>query len=203
MTDSVQTTSDAAAAPDSGSEPIVREWVHLIIPVPGVWTIDPGHSILAFDCRHMMLTRLRGWFASFSGDLHIAEEPEESWVEVTINADSLQMPNPIAMAAVKGEHYLQADKFSSRVKHVGASLWQVTGNLTVKDCSREVTLDANFEGVLPSPPMFGGQAKMAFAARTEFDRRDFGMDANIPLPGGGWLVGNRVGLSLDVEANLA
>src|SRR5258708_25817617 len=113
MTDSVQTTSDAAAAPDSGSEPIVREWVHLIIPVPGVWTIDPGPSILAFDCRHMMLTRLRGWFATFSGDLHIAEKPEESWVEVTIDADSLQMPNPVAMAAVKREHYLHADKFST------------------------------------------------------------------------------------------
>jgi polyisoprenoid-binding protein YceI len=209
MTDSAEATIDGAAAPDSGAGPIVREWEHLIIPVPGVWAIDAGHSILAFDCRHMMLTRLRGWFASFSGDFHIAEKPEESWVEVTINADSLQMPNPVAMAAVKGEHYLQADKFStlhfrsSRVKHVEAGLWQVTGPLTIKDCSREVTLDANFEGVLPSPPMFGGRAKMAFAARTEFDRRDFGMDANIPLPGGGWLVGNRVGLSLDVEANLA
>jgi polyisoprenoid-binding protein YceI len=209
MTDSVQTTSDAAAAPDSGSEPIVREWVHLIIPVPGVWTIDPGHSILAFDCRHMMLTRLRGWFTSFSGDFHIAENPEDSWVEVTIDADSLQMPNPAAMGAVKGEHYLQAEKFSTlhfrstRVTHVEASLWQVAGDLTIKDCTREVILDAGFEGVLPSPPMFGGRAKMAFAAQTEFDRRDFGLDANIPLPGGGWLVGNRVGLSLDVEANLA
>ncbi len=203
MSDSAEATSDAAVAP------IMREFEHLALPVPGVWTIDPGHSILAFDCRHMMLTRLRGWFATFSGDLHIAEKPEESWVEVTIDADSLQMPNPVAMAAVKGEHYLQADKFSTlhfrstRVKWVEASLWQVAGDLTIKDCSREVILDASFEGVLPSPPMFGGRAKMAFEARTEFDRRDFGLDSNIPLPGGGWLVGNRVGLTLDVEANLA
>src|SRR5258708_21600149 len=188
MTDSVQTTSDAAAAPDSGSEPIVREWVHLIIPVPGVWTIDPGHSILAFDCRHMMLTRLRGWFTSFSGDFHIAENPEDSWVEVTIDADSLQMPNPAAMGAVKGEHYLQAEKFSTlhfrstRVKHVEASLWQVAGDLTIKDCTREVILDAGFEGVLPSPPMFGARAQMAFPAQTEFDRRDFRPGADYPLP---------------------
>jgi polyisoprenoid-binding protein YceI len=202
MSDTVQATSDAAAAP------IVREFEHLFLPVPGVWAIDPGHSILEFDCRHMMLTRLRGWFASFSGDFHIAEMPEESWVEVTIDADSLQMPNPVAMAAVKGEHYLETEKFStihfrsSRVRHVEANLWQVAGDLTIKDCTREVTLDASFEGTLPSPPMFGGQAKMAFAARSEFDRRDFGLDSNIPLPGGGWLVGNRVGLTLDVEANL-
>lgn len=202
MSDTVQATSDTTAAP------IVREFEHLPLPVPGVWTIDPGHSILAFDCRHMMLTRLRGWFTSFSGDFHIAETPEESWVEVTIDADSLQMPNPVAMAAVKGEHYLETEKFSTihfrstRVRHVEASLWQVAGDLTIKDCTREVILDASLEGVLPSPPMFGGQAKMAFEARTEFDRRDFGLDSNIPLPGGGWLVGNRVGLTLDVEANL-
>ena len=202
MSDTIQATSDAAAAP------IVREFEHLFLPVPGVWAIDPGHSILEFDCRHMMLTRLRGWFASFSGDFHIAEIPEESWVEVTIDADSLQMPNPVAMAAVKGEHYLETEKFSAihfrsnRVRHVEANVWQVAGDLTIKDCTREVTLDASFEGTLPSPPMFGGRAKMAFAARSEFDRRDFGLDSNIPLPGGGWLVGNRVGLTLDVEANL-
>jgi polyisoprenoid-binding protein YceI len=202
MSDTVQATSDAAAAP------IVREYEHLFLPVPGVWAIDPGHSILAFDCRHMMLTPLRGWFASFAGDFHIAETPEESWVEVTIDADSLQMPNPVAMAAVKGEHYLETDKFSTlhfrstRVRHVEANLWQVAGDLTIKDCTREVILDASFEGTLPTPPMMEGRAKMAFEARTEFDRRDFGLDSNIPLPGGGWLVGNRVGLTLDVEANL-
>lgn len=202
MSETMQATSDAAAAP------IVREFEHLFLPVPGLWTIDPGHSILAFDCRHMMLTRLRGWFTSFSGDFHIEEVPEESWVEVTIDADSLQMPNPVAMAAVKGEHYLQTDKFSTihfrstRVRHIEASLWQVAGDLTIKDRTREIVLDANFEGTLPSPPMFEGRAKMAFAARSEFDRRDFGLDANMPLPGGGWLVGNRVGLALDVEANL-
>jgi len=202
-------SESTAVASDADAAPIVREFEHLPLPVPGVWTIDPGHSILAFDCRHMMLTRLRGWFGAFSGDLHIAETPEESWVEVTIDADSLLMPNPVATAAVKGEHYLETDKFptlhfrSTRVQHVEASLWQVAGDLTIKDCTREVILDANIEGVLPSPPMFGGRAKMAFAAQAEFDRRDFGLNSNIPLPGGGWLVGNRVGLSLDVEANLA
>jgi polyisoprenoid-binding protein YceI len=206
MSDTVHAASDAAAAP---SEPIIREYEHLLLPAPGTWTIDPGHSILSFDCRHMMLTRLRGWFATFSGNIHVAEKPDESWAEANIDADSLQMPNPVAMAAVKGEHYLQTDKFStiafrsSRVKYVEANLWQVTGDLTIKDCTREVTLDASLEGVLPSPPMFGARAKMAFSARTDFDRRDFGLNANIPLPGGGWLVGNRVGLSLDVEANLA
>ena len=203
MSDTDQATSDAAAAP------IVREFEHLVFPVPGVWRIDPGHSILAFECRHMMLTPLRGWFTSFSGDFHIAEAPEESWVEATIDADSIEMPNPTATGALKGDGYLDVEKFrtlhfrSNRVQHVEASLWKVAGDLTIKDCTREVILDATFEGALPSPPMLRGRARMAFVARTEFDRRDFGLDSNIPLPGGGWLVGNRVVLTLDVEASLA
>jgi polyisoprenoid-binding protein YceI len=119
------------------------------------------------------------------------------------------MPNPDAESALKGENFLEVEKYktlhfrSTRVEHVEANLLHVAGDLTIKDVTREVLLDASFEGVRPSPPAFGGRAKLAFAARGEFDRRDFGLDWNVPLPGGGWLVGNRVGMTLDVEAILA
>lgn len=195
---------------DAAEAPIVREFEHQVLPVPGLWAIDPMHSCLAFDCRHMMLTPLRGWFASYSGSFHIAEAPEESSVEVTIDADSLEMPSSDIAGHLKGDNFLQAEKYktlafrSSRVRHTEANLWEVAGDLTIKDATREVVLDASFEGVLPSPPQFGpARAKMGFVAGTEFDRRDFGLDWNVPMPGGGWLVGNRVRLTLDVEANLA
>jgi polyisoprenoid-binding protein YceI len=189
--------------------PIVREVEGRILPVPGVWAIDAGHSILAFECGHMALTRLRGWFTSFSGDFHIAEVPEESRVEVNIDADSIQMPNPAAVAGLKGENFLEAEKFktlrfvSTRVRHVDGSLWQVTGDLTIKDTTREVVLDANFGGAVTLPPQVGGATKLGFEATTNFDRRDFGLDWNVPLAGGRLLVGNRVDLRLDVEAVLA
>ncbi len=191
-----------------GDTPIVREVEGRLLPVPGVWAIDPGHSILAFDCGHMALTRLRGWFTSFTGEFHIAEQPEESWVEVTIDADSIEMPNPAAVAGLKSENFLEAEKFktlhfkSNRARHVDGSLWQVDGDLTIRETTREVALDAVFGGAVTLPPQVGGARKLGFEATTNFDRRDFGLTWNVPLPGGRLLVGNRVDLRLDVEAVL-
>lgn len=190
---------------DTTTTAFVREYDHMLVPVPGVWNIDPTHTILGFDCAHMMMTRLRGWFASFSGAFHVAETPEDSSVEVSIDADSLQMPNPVAVSVLKGENWLEVEKYntlqfrSTGVERVEANLLKVAGDLTIKDTTREVVLDASFEGAHQLPPQLGG-AKVGFVATTSFDRRDFGLDWNMPLPGGGWLVGNRVDLRLDVEA---
>jgi polyisoprenoid-binding protein YceI len=190
---------------DTKTADYVRVYDDQLAPVPGVWSIDPTHTILGFECAHMMMTRLRGWFASFSGAFHVAEAPEESSVEVTIDADSLQMPNPVAVSVLKGENWLEVDKYktlhfrSTRVQHVEANLLRVAGDLTIKDATREVVLDATFEGAHALPPQLGG-AKIGFVATTNFDRRDFGLEWNMPLPSGGWLVGNRVDLRLDVEA---
>jgi polyisoprenoid-binding protein YceI len=199
--------SEAATTADS--PPLVRDVGGRILPVPGVWEIDSGHSILAFECGHMALTRLRGWFTGFTGEFHIAESPEESWVEVTIDADTIEMPNPAAVAGLKGENFLEVEKFptlhfkSSRVRHVDGDLWQVTGDLTIKDVTRGVVLDAIFGGAVALPPQVGGARKMGFEATTNFDRRDFGLEWNVPLAGGRLLVGNRVDLRLDVEAVLS
>jgi polyisoprenoid-binding protein YceI len=191
-----------------GAAPGVREVNGRSLPVAGVWAIDPGHSILAFECGHMALTRLRGWFTSFSGEFHIADTPEESSIEVTIDADSIQMPNPDAVAGLKGENFLEVEKFktlhfvSKRVRHIDENLWQVAGDLTIKDTTREVVLDVEFGGVVTLPPQVGGATKLGGVATTNFDRRDFGLDWNVPLAGGRLLVGNRVDLRLDVEAVL-
>ena len=187
---------------------IVREVDGRMLPVPGDWAIDAGHSILAFECGHMSLTKLRGWFSEFSGTFHIAEKPEDSSVEVTIVTDSVTMPNPAAVAGLKSENFLTVEKYphitfkSTQVRHVDGDQWEVTGYLTVKDATRPVVLDATFGGALTLPEMVGGASKLGFVATTSFDRRDFGLEWNVPLPGGAVLVGNRVDLRLDVEAVL-
>jgi polyisoprenoid-binding protein YceI len=84
---------------------------------------------------------------------------------------------------------------------VEAERWQIQGDLTIKGTTRPITLNATFEGAVAVAR--GVRAKLAFIARGEFDRRDYGIDFNIPVPSGGWVVGNRVRLELDVEANLA
>jgi polyisoprenoid-binding protein YceI len=187
---------------------ILREVDGRMLPVPGTWEIDPGHSILAFECGHMSLTRLRGWFSEFSGTFHIAKKPEDSSVEVTIDTDSVTMPNPAAVAGLKSENFLTVEKFnaitfkSTRVRHVDGDEWEVAGDLKIKDVTREVVLSATFGGALTLPEQVGGASKLGFVATTTFDRRDFGLEWNVPLPGGAVLVGNRVDLRLDVEAVL-
>jgi polyisoprenoid-binding protein YceI len=177
-----------------------------LLPVPGRWIIDPGHSSLGFEARHMVVTRMRGRFRSFSGEFQIEEEPEKSWVEVSIAAASLDTTNDAADESLKSERFLDVQRFptlhyrSSEVTHVEGNRWQVDGTLTIKEISRPITLDATFEGAVAVARAV--RAKMAFVATGEFDRRDYGMEFNMPVPAGGWIVGNRVRLELDVEANL-
>jgi len=177
-----------------------------LVPVAGVWVIDPGHSSLAFEARHMVITRMRGRFRSFSGELHIADEPEKSWAEVSISAASLDTTNDAADDSLKGERFLDVERFptihylSSSVRHVEGNRWLLDGTLTIRDIGRPIALDFTFEGAVPAGK--AARAKAGFLARGEFDRRDFGMDFNLPIPSGGWVVGNRVRLELDVEANL-
>jgi polyisoprenoid-binding protein YceI len=177
-----------------------------LLPVPGTWVIDPGHSSLAFEARHMVVTRMRGRFRAFSGVLHVEERPEDSRVEVSIEAASLDTTNDAADESLRSERFLDAERFptlnyrSTDVSHVEGDRWQVAGVLTIRGVSRPISLDVTFEGAVSAGKVARGKA--AFVARGEFDRRDFGMDFNIPVASGGWVVGHRVRLELDVEANL-
>jgi polyisoprenoid-binding protein YceI len=177
-----------------------------LVPVPGMWVIDPGHSSLAFEARHMVVTRMRGRFRSFSGSLHIEERPEDSRVEVSIDAASLDTTNEVADDSLRGDKFLDVERFptlryhSTAVHHIEANRWQVDGVLTIREISQPIRLDATFEGAVPAARV--ARAKAAFIARGEFDRRDYGMDFNLPVSSGGWVVGPRVRLELDVEADL-
>jgi polyisoprenoid-binding protein YceI len=184
----------------------LREFDGRLVPVAGVWVIDRGHSSLAFEARHMVVTRMRGRFREFSGEFHIAEQPEESWVEVSIEAASIDTTNGTADESLKSDRFLDVERFptlqyrSTTVRHLEADRWLVDGELTIKGIARPITLDASFEGAVAGGRV--ARAKLAFIARGEFDRRDYGMEFNLPVATGGWVVGNQVRLELDVEADL-
>ena len=185
----------------------LREFEGQQIPLPGVWVIDAAHSSLAFEARHMVVTRMHGRFRSFSGEFHIEEIPSESSVEVTIDAASLDTTNDAADGSLKSDRFLDVEKYpqlhfrSTKVDHVEGERWQVQGDLTIKDVTRPITLDATFQGAGLTPP-HGARAKLAFVATGEFNHHDYGIDFNLAIPTGGWVVGNRVRLELDVEADL-
>ncbi len=87
------------------------------------------------------------------------------------------------------------------MRHIDGDRWAVTGDLSIHGVTKEVTLDATFNGALPAGKV--AQAKLGFTATTEIDRRDFGITKNFPLPGTeGFIVGNEVLITIDVEADL-
>jgi polyisoprenoid-binding protein YceI len=176
------------------------------VPIVGTWNIDPQHSSLAFEARHAVVTRMWGRFRQSSGVFHIAERPEDSTVEITIDAASIDTTHAVADEHLRGEHYLDVEKFptltfrSTGVRHVGGDHWEVVGDLTIRDITRPITLDATFNGAVPVA--YGPKAKLAFTARGRIDRRDYDMTANFPMPTGGFVIGNEVTIVLDAEADL-
>ncbi|HUP21218.1 MAG TPA: YceI family protein [Gemmatimonadota bacterium] len=171
------------------------------------WKIDPAHSTIGFSARHMMITRVRGRFTDVEGVIRMdADDPASSSVEVDIDAASIDTDVEDRDAHLRSEDFLDVEKHpritfrSSRV--AGAtdepgSEFRVVGDLTIAGTTREVTLDATFEGEGRDP--WGG-TRTAFSATTEIDRRDFGLTWNQALETGGILVGHDVTIDLQVQA---
>ena len=178
-----------------------------LLPVPGVWAVDPGHTSAAFAVRHM-LTLMRGRFCDLAGTITVAEDPLDSSVEVTIQVASIHTGNARADEALLGERFLEADRFptitfaSTGVKLAEDGHWTVSGDLTAHGVTRPIALDTQFLGAATNP--LGGQAKMGFEARTSIQREDYGLHftAEAPDSPGVFVMGSRIDLTLDVEANL-
>jgi polyisoprenoid-binding protein YceI len=173
------------------------------IPPPGRWRIDPAHSEIQFVARHMMIARTRGRFREFSGTITIAEVPEQSSVEVTIVAASIDTGDAQRDAHLRSPDFLDVERYpeirfrSTEVRPAGDDRWEVTGGLTIRDVTRPVTLDVEFCGVATDP---WANLRAAFLASTEINREDFDVSWNQALESGGFLVGKGVRIELDVEA---
>ena len=171
---------------------------------PGVYDLDQAHSTVEFIARHLMITKVRGRFSSFTGTVTVAEAPEESSVEVTIDAASIETSQEQRDAHLRSADFFEADKYptltfkSTSLKRDGED-WKLTGDLTVRDVTRPVVLDLEFDGANTTP--WGTQA-VAFSASTEIDREDWGLTYNQALETGGVVVGKKVRIELNVEAIL-
>lgn len=172
------------------------------VPAPGTYTIDPSHSSTSFEVRHLGLSKVRGGFDSFSGTVVIDEDPAKSSVEVSLDAASFSTGSEDRDGHVKSEDFLDVENHpvltfrSTGVRQDGDD-WKVDGELAVKDVARPVTLDVEFEGAGEDP---WGNGRIAFAASTEIDRGDWGINWNQTLETGGVLVGKKVKIQIDVQA---
>lgn len=167
----------------------------------GTWTIDPVHSSIAFSVRHLMVTKVRGEFGQFSGTITVADDGTAS-VAADIAIDSISTGNPQRDADVKSPIFFDTAQFPnatfvSRSVRADGDGYLLDGDLTIKGVTRSVTLEMSFNGV--NPGMGHGEVA-GFEASTVLLRKDFGVGADMPLDGGGVVVGDKITVTLDVEA---
>lgn len=171
----------------------------------GTWNIDPVHSSVAFSVRHMMVSKVRGQFTEFNGQILIAEEIESASVNVTIAASSVHTGNAQRDGHLQSADFFNAEadqniEFRSTGVTADGTDWKVAGDLTVNGISKPVVLDVAFTGVGPDGQ--GGQ-KAGFEATTVINRKDWNIDFNMPLEGGGVVIGDKITITIDIEADLA
>lgn len=176
-------------------------------PTVGTWTIDPAHSLVEFAAKHMMITTVKGRLADVQGTITLDEtRPERSRVEVEFAAASIDTRSEQRDQHLRSGDFLDVERFptltfrSTRVE--GSPLadggdFRVVGDLTIRGVTREVTLDATFEGRGTDP---WGAEKVSFSASTKIDRRDFGLTWNAALETGGVLVSNDIKIQLEIQA---
>jgi polyisoprenoid-binding protein YceI len=172
--------------------------------VPGTWTIDPSHSEVSFSVRHLMVSKVRGAFARFGGAVTTAEHPSLTSVEATIEMDSVDTRDERRDAHLRSGDFFDVERYPlmtyrSTAVRPDRDGYVVEGQLTLHGVTRPVELKVELNGVSADP--WGG-TRAGFSATTEINRRDFGIDISMPLEGGGVVVGDKVGVSLEIEAAL-
>ena len=173
-----------------------------VVHAAGTYALDQSHSVVTFSARHLMVSKVRGRFPVTAGALVIAERPEQSSVEATIDVAAVETGD-----AKRDEHLRSADFFDAehypnvtfRSTHVddhGDGSFTLHGDLTVRDVTRAVELAGEYLGTAPSP---WGDTRIGFSAETEINRKDWGLEWNVALETGGVVVGEKVKLVIDAE----
>jgi len=167
------------------------------------FAIDKAHSEATFQVRHLV-TKVRGHFADFAGAIQFNDEaPEQSSVSFTIQAASIDTKTSDRDTHLRSEDFFFVDKHpeitfvSSKITKKGNENYDVRGTLTIRGVAKEITLPVTFLGHATDP---WGNGRLGFEAETTINRKDFGLMWNAALETGGFLVGDEVKISLQIQA---
>jgi polyisoprenoid-binding protein YceI len=166
------------------------------------WTTDQQHSNFEFAVRHMVVSTVRGHFAEFSIDADIDENDLTlSTGTVAVKTGSINTREPQRDAHLASPDFFDAEKYPELTYVVtkiagGGGQYTITGDLTIKDVTREVVLDAEISGPVADP---WGNSRIGLSATGKINRKDFGLSWNVVTEAGGLLVGDDVKLSIDTE----
>lgn len=172
--------------------------------IAGTWTIDPVHSEVSFTVRHLMVSKVRGRFTALQGTIVTGPDPLHSRVSAEIDLTSIDTGNEQRDAHLRSAEFLDVEihptvSFRSTGVRPQRPGYLVMGELTLHGVTTPVELQLEVNGFVIDP--WGG-TRAGFSAAGQIDRRDFGLDANTPLAGGGVLVGYEVQIALEIEAVL-
>ena len=167
------------------------------------WQIDPAHSEVTFSVKHMMISTVRGKFSRFSGTVEADEQnPAGAQIAVQIEAASLDTGNEQRDGHLRSPDFFDAERFptlsfkSTRIEQRGDDRFAMHGDLTIRDVTKPVVLDVEYAGQAKSP---WGVVSAGFSAQTKINRKDWGLNWNVALETGGWLVSDEIRISIEVE----
>ncbi|MDP3769306.1 MAG: YceI family protein [Dehalococcoidia bacterium] len=168
------------------------------------WTIDPAHSIAEFAVKHLVVTTVKGRFRDLDGTIRIDEaRPENSRVSATIAVASIDTNAPDRDAHLRSDDFFNAERYpkmtfhSTRVERINDTNFKVYGDLTIRDVTKEVVLDTEYQGQVDDP--WGGR-RAGFTATAQISRNEFNVKWNQLIETGGVAVGDDVKITLHIEA---
>jgi polyisoprenoid-binding protein YceI len=180
-----------------------RDFEGLVIPAAGTYLLDAAHKRVGFVVRHLMVSKVRGEFAEATATITVTDNPLESSVTATIQTVSVNTGQRDRDNHLRTGDFFEAEKYptiefrSTGVKSHEGNEFVLVGDLTIKDVTKPVELQVEFEGVGRSPYGFD---LFGFSASTEVDREDWGLTYNMALESGGVMIGKKVKIEIEGEA---
>ncbi|TWF79056.1 polyisoprenoid-binding protein YceI [Pseudonocardia hierapolitana] len=170
----------------------------------GTWKADPAHSEIAFSVRHLMISKVRGRFTGFDVTIVTSEDPMGSSATATIDLASVDTGNETRDNHLRSAEFLDVEKHptmsyrSTGIRRADDG-WIVDGDLTLHGVTRAVPLTVEMNGFAADP--WGGQ-RAGFSASAQVNRRDFGVGPTVAADGGGVALGEKVSITLEIQAVL-
>ncbi len=167
------------------------------------WSIDNAHSQIQFAVRHMMISTVRGRFENFSGSVELDDKKlENTKVDVKIDMATINTRDSQRDGHLRSPDFFEVEKFpyatfvSKSVKTTDATHAKLVGDLTIRGVTHEATLDVEFNGMAKNP---WGNTAAGFSAQGKINRKDWGLEWNMALETGGFLVGDEITLDIELE----
>jgi polyisoprenoid-binding protein YceI len=188
--------------PTNQTKETSRIYNGVLFPIAGEYTIDPNHSFADFIAQHLMVGQVRGSFHPITGNIKIADDPTMSSLEISIDTPSINTNNATRDEDLRSPRFLDVKKFPTMTcLSIGViaqprGLLTIEGELTIRDVTRLVYIDAVFDGIVDDP---WGNTRVSFEGSSKISRRDFGLTTDLIRETGGLLIGKDILINIATE----